>query len=166
MIKETKSRPLLPVDTEREPSGKPKRYNYFAFTLYPDSEEHKKIFDYVKGYLSEIMDVAWILHDRDCWDHDFFEDDILVHSKGDPKKPHIHVVYRPNISTVAGQIKFWGGLISHIEGVNNIQGQMIYLLHKDFPSQINEYKSEYKPEELHCSDKWRAYVVGQNSHFV
>lgn len=166
MEKETKSRPLLSDDTEREKSGKPRRYDYFAFDLYPDCEDHKKIFEYVKGYLSDIMDVAWILHDRDRWDHDVFEDNVLVHAKGDPKKPHIHVVYHPKRSTVAGQIKFWGGLLSHVEGVNNIQGQMIYLLHKDFPSMINEYKSEYCVEELHCSDKWRAYVVGQNSHFV
>lgn len=166
MEKATKSRPLLPDDTVREPSGKPKRYNYFAFDLYLDCEDHKKVFEYVKGYLSDIMDVAWIIHDRDRWDHDVYENDVLVHAKGDPKKPHLHVVYRPNISTVAGQVKFWGGLISHIEGINNIQGQMIYLLHRDFPSKLNEYKAEYSPDELHCSDKWRAYVVGQNSHFV
>ena len=164
--KKTKSRPLLPADTVRDTGGKPKRYDYFVFDLYPDCEDHKKIFDYVKGYLSDIMDVAWILHDRDRWDHDVIEGGVLKYAKGDPKKPHIHVVYHPKRSTVAGQIKFWGGLLSHIEGVNNIQGQMIYLLHKDFPSTINDYKAEYNVDELHCSDNWRAYVVGQNSHFV
>lgn len=166
MEKETKSRPLLPEDTERDKSGKPKRYNYFAFLLYPDCPEHLKILEYVRGYLSDIMDVAWILHDRDRWTEDVCEGDQLLHKKGDVKKPHYHVVYRPNTSTVAGQIKFWGGLLDKVVGVENIQGQMIYLLHKDFPSKINEFKAEYSPDELHCSDKWKAYVVGQNSHFV
>lgn len=166
MEKETKSRPLLPVDTERDKSGKPKRYNYFAFILYPDCLEHQKIFEYVRGYLSDIMDVAWILHDRDRWPDDVFEGEQLLHKKNDVKKPHYHVIYRPNTSTVAGQIKFWGGLLDKVVGVENIQGQMIYLLHKDFPSKLNEFKAEYSPDELHCSDKWKAYVVGQNSHFV
>lgn len=166
MEKKTKSRPLLPEDTERDKSGKPKRYNYFAFILYPDCPEHLKILEYVRGYLSDIMDVAWILHDRDRWDEDVTEGDQLLHKKGDVKKPHYHVVYRPNTSTVAGQIKFWGGLLQKVVGVENIQGQIIYLLHKDFPSRINEFKAEYSPDELHCADKWRAYVVGQNSHFV
>lgn len=166
MEKETKSRPLLPEDTERDKSGKPKRYNYFAFILYPDCPEHIKILEYVRGYLSDIMDVAWILHDRDRCSEDVTEGGQLLHKQGDVKKPHYHVVYRPNTSTVAGQIKFWGGLLDKIVGVENIQGQMIYLLHKDFPSKINDFKSEYSPDELHCSDKWRAYVVGQNSHFV
>ena len=166
MKKETKSRPLLPEDTERDKSGKPKRYNYFAFLLYPDCPEHLKILEYVRGYLSDIMDVAWILHDRDRWSDDVFEGDQLLHKKGDVKKPHYHVVYRPNTSTVAGQIKFWGGLLDKVVGVENIQGQMIYLLHKDFPSKLNEFKAEYSPDELHCSDKWKAYVVVQNSHFV
>lgn len=166
MEKETKSRPLLPEDTERDKSGKPKRYNYFAFILYPDCPEHIKILEYVRGYLSDIMDVAWILHDRDRWSDDVFEGGQLLHKQGDVKKPHFHVVYRPNTSTVAGQIKFWGGLLGKVVGVENIQGQMIYLLHKDFPSKLNEFKAEYSPDELHCSDKWRAYVVGQISHFV
>ena len=166
MKKETKSRPLLPEDTERDKSGKPKRYNYFAFILYPDCPEHIKILEYVRGYLSDIMDVAWILHDRDRWSEDVSEGGQLLHKQGDVKKPHFHVVYRPNTSTVAGQIKFWGGLLDKIVGVENIQGQIIYLLHKDFPSKLNDYKSEYSPDELHCSDKWKAYVVGQNSHFV
>ena len=166
MIKETKSRPLLPEDTEREKSGKPKRYNYFAFILYPDCPEHVKILEYVRGYLSDIMDVAWILHDRDRWSEDVTEGGQLLHKQGDVKKPHYHIIYRPNTSTVAGQIKFWGGLLDKIVGVENIQGQMIYLLHKDFPSKVNEFKAEYSPDELHCSDKWKAYVIGQNSHFV
>lgn len=166
MEKETKSRPLLPEDTERDKSGKPKRYNYFAFILYPDCPEHIKIFEYVRGYLSDIMDVAWILHDRDRWSEDVSEGGQLLHKQGDEKKPHYHVIYRPNTSTVAGQIKFWGGLLGKVVGVENIQGQMIYLLHKDFLSKINEFKAEYSPDELHCCDKWRAYVVGQNSHFV
>lgn len=166
MQKETKSRPLLPEDTERDRSGKPKRYNYFAFILYPDCPEHIKILDYVRGYLSDIMDVAFILHDRDRWAEDVSEGGQLLHKQGDVKKPHYHVVYRPNTSTVAGQIKFWGGLLDKIVGVENIQGQMIYLLHKDFPSKINEFKAEYSPDELHCTDKWKAYVTGQNSHFV
>lgn len=166
MEKETKSRPLLPEDTVRDKSGKPKRYNYFAFILYPDCPEHIKIFDYVRGELSDIMDVAWILHNRDCWAEDVSEGGQLLHKQGDVKKPHYHIVYRPNTSTVAGQIKFWGGLLDKIVGVENIQGQMIYLLHKDFPSKINEFKAEYSPDELHCSDKWKAYVVGQSSHFV
>lgn len=159
--KKTKLRPLLPEDTERDKSGKPKRYNYFAFVLYPDCEEHKKIFEYVKGFLSDIMDVAWILHDRDE-----YEEDSEEHKAGEKKKPHYHVVYRPNTSTVAGQLKFWGGLLDKVVGVENIQGHIIYLLHKDFPSKINDFKSEYSPDELHCCDKWKAYVVGQNSHFV
>lgn len=166
MEKETKSRPLLPEDTERDKSGKPKRYNYFAFILYPDCPEHIKILEYVCGYLSDIMDVAWILHDRDRWDVDVYEGRQLLHKQGDVKKPHYHVVYHPNTSTVAGQIKFWGGLLGKVVGVENIQGQMIYLLHKDFPSKLNEFKAEYSPDELHCSDKWKSYVVGQNSHFV
>lgn len=166
MEKETKSRPLLPKDIERDKSGKPKRYNYFAFILYPDCPEHIKILEYVRGYLSDIMDVAWILHDRDRWSEDVSEGGHLLHKQGDKKKPHYHVVYRPNMSTVAGQIKFWGGLLSNVVGVENIQGQMIYLLHKDFPSKLNEYKSEYSLDELHCSDKWKAYVAGQSSHFV
>lgn len=166
MEKETKSRPLLPEETERDKRGKPKRYNYFGFILYPDCPEHIKILEYVRGYLSDIMDVAWILHDRDLWDEDVFEGGQLLHKKGDVKKPHYHVVYRPNTSTVAGQIKFWGGLLDKIVGVENIQGQIIYLLHKDFPSKLNEFKAEYSPDELYCSDKWRAYVVGQNTHFV
>ena len=165
--KETKGKPLLPLDTERDSKGKPRRFDYFAFILYPDCEEHKKILEYVKGFLSDIMDVAYILHNRDKWDEDAYDDDgNIIHKKGDSKKPHYHVVYHPRRSTVAGQIKFWGGLISHIEGVSNIQGQMIYLLHKDFPSKLNEFKAEYSPDELHCSDKWKAFVVGQNSHFV
>lgn len=166
MEKETKTRPLLPEDTERDKSGKPKRYNYFAFILYLDCPEHIKILEYVRGYLSDIMDVAWILHDRDRWSEDVSEGGQLLHKQGDVKKPHYHVVYRPNTSTVAGQMKFWGGLLGKIVGVENIQGQMIYLLHKDFPSKLNEFKAEYSPDELHCSDKWKAYVVGQNSHFV
>ena len=166
MEKETKSRPLLSEDTERDKSGKPKRYNYFAFILYPDCPEHVKILEYVRGYLADIMDVAWILHDRDRWAEDVSEGGQILHKQGDVKKPHYHVVYRPNTSTVAGQIKFWGGLLGKVVGVENIQGQMIYLLHKDFPSKLNEFKAEYSPDELHCSDKWRAYVVGQNSHFV
>lgn len=167
MEKETKSRPLLPEDTERDKSGKPKRYNYFGFILYPDCLEHQKIFEYVRGYLSDIMDVAYILHDRDQWDEDKFDNNgVLLHKKGDEKKPHYHVIYRPNTSTVAGQLKFWGGLLDKVVGVENIQGQMIYLLHKDFPSKLNEFKAEYSPNELHCSDKWKAYVVGHHSHFV
>lgn len=166
MNKITKSRPLLSEDTERDKSGKPKRYNYFAFILYPDCPEHIKILEYVRGYLSDIMDVAWILHDRDRWGEDVTEGGQLLHKQGEVKKPHYHVVYRPNTSTVAGQIKFWGGLLDKVVGVENIQGQMIYLLHKDFPSKLNEFKAEYSPDELHCSDKWKAYVVGQNSHFV
>lgn len=166
MEKETKSRPLLPEDTERDKSGKPKRYNYFAFILYPDCPEHVKILEYVRGYLSDIMDVAWILHDRDRWSDDVYEGCQLLHKQGDVKKPHYHVVYRPNTSTVAGQIKFWSGLLGKVVGVENIQGQLIYLLHKDFSSKLNEFKAEYSPDELHCSDKWKSYVVGQNSHFV
>lgn len=167
MEKETKSRPLLPEVTERDRSGKPKRYNYFAFILYPDCLEHQKIFEYVRGYLSDIMDVAYILHDRDRWNEDKYDDDgVLLHNKGDLKKPHYHVVYRPNTSTVAGQVKFWGGLLDKVVGVENIQGQIIYLLHKDFPSKLNEYKAEYSVDDLHCCDKWKAYVVGQNLHFV
>ena len=164
--KKTKGMPLLPEDTKRDLNGKPKRYDYFAFILYPDCAEHQKIFEYVRGYLSDVMDVAYILHDRDKWDHDVVENGALKFALGDPKKPHYHVVYHPRRSTVAGQIKFWGGLLDMVVGVENIQGQMIYLLHKDFPSKINEFKSEYSPDELHCCDKWKAFVVGQNSHFV
>lgn len=157
----TKTRPLLPEDTARDSKGKPQRYNYFAFDLYPDCAEHMQILEYVRTYLSTIMDVAWIFHDRDE-----YEEDTEDHKEGERKKPHYHVVYHPNMSTVAGQIKFWGGKLSHIEGVSNIQGMIVYLLHKDFASSINPHKAEYRVEELHCSDKWKSYVVGQNAHFA
>lgn len=167
MKKDTKSRPLLPEDTPREKSGRPSRFDYFGFDLYPDCDEHMQILEYIRKTLSQIMDCAWILHDKDRWDKDVADGDgNIIHYKGDPKKAHYHVVYHPSRSTIAGQIKFWGGILDHIEGINNIQGQMLYLVHWDFPSKINEYKFEYSLDELHCCDKWKAFLVGHNAHFA
>lgn len=61
-------------------------YNFNIVTYLPVADVEK----YVSR--NNVKNYAFITHDKDVYDEDIYDGDTLLHSKGDLKEPHIHLV--------------------------------------------------------------------------
>lgn len=114
------------------------KYRSFACELYPEDDIHMKILDYIISY----FDYAYILHDKDIWDHEVVDNDnITIHKVGDLKKPHYHVIISFKNPRSLDKLKNELGL-KHLETCN-FYFYSRYLIHKDYPR-----KFQYDEREI------------------
>lgn len=139
------------------PKGDNKQHRNFGVILYPDCMEHMNMLDYLRNH-EYLFQIVYILHDRDVWD-----DDGEDHKKGDPKKPHYHVlIHKKNSCTLSAFLKFFRVWINYAEVISSYESQICYFLH-DTPDSM--HKTPYSPEELKGDKKLIRSAV-QSSNFV
>jgi len=113
---------------------------YWRLELYQDSAKA----DWIERLRNSGLPSSLILHDRDIWEEDKEVNGVL-HKKGDPKKPHWHVVAcwdGPTTYTVAKRLAdSLGALIPLVS--NNIRGSYEYLTHKNDPD-----KAQYDEKDI------------------
>lgn len=112
-----------------------KRSRTFALELYPEDDVHCVILDYIMAY----FDYAYILHDKDSFDSDIFDENgNLLHKSGDLKKPHWHVIIcfknQRSVQSLLDELR-----LDHIETCN-FYAYCRYLIHLDSPQKF-QYKS-------------------------
>lgn len=123
-----------------------KKSRSFALELYPEDETHCDVLDYIISF----FEYAYILHDKDRFDEDIFDEESkeLIHKAGDLKKPHWHVIIcfkNPrSVNSLKDELK-----LAHIETCN-FYAYSRYLIHKDSP-----LKYQYKKEEIHTNMQLR-----------
>lgn len=115
------------------------RARTIALELYPEDETHIDKLEFIKKHYT----YAYILHDKDLWEEDIKDEmtKIIIHHKGELKKPHWHVmlIFENPRSTdkIAKELD-----IKHVETCN-FYAYTRYLIHKDNPT-----KYQYREEEI------------------
>lgn len=105
---------------------------YICGILYPDdNENHKRALSIIqKNY-----DYLFICHDKDTYTFDVFDDNgVVIHSKGELKKPHYHILLHfinPRYTT--GVAKELGIEDNLLQKCSSADSYIIYLSHKDEP---------------------------------
>lgn len=105
----------------------------FVAVLYPEDESHVACIEKLKtgGY-----NFAAILHDKDV-----YEDG---EHKGEPKKPHWHIVVRfKNAVWNTAVAKELGITPNYLEACKNVDASLLYLVHYG-----NDEKAQYDYEEV------------------
>lgn len=122
------------------------RYRWFTCVLYPDCLEHNDMIKYLTTH-DPVFECAYILHDRDVYDEDVVdENNVVVHSKGELKKPHWHVLIhtKPQYELTAIR-KYFHIWEEHIEPVSNQYSVLLYMLHNTPDSM---HKAQYDFSEF------------------
>lgn len=124
------------------------RARNLALELYPEDETHVKKLEFIKKHYT----YAYILHDKDLWEEDIQDEmtKIIIHHKGELKKPHWHImlIFENPRSTekIAKELD-----LKHIETCN-FYAYARYLIHKDNPT-----KYQYNPKEIITNCELRIY---------
>lgn len=124
------------------------RARNIALELYPEDETHVEKLKFIKEHYT----YAYILHDKDLWEEDIQDEmtKIIIHHKGELKKPHWHVmlIFENPRSTdkIAKELD-----LKHVETCN-FYAYARYLIHKDNPT-----KYQYKEEEVITNCKLRIH---------
>lgn len=129
------------------------RSQYWAVVLY-DGEDptHAYIYDFIKRS---------------------FEYASIVHNQASPSEPktHRHLLYKTKSAyTIKGMIRLLGGIIEHVEPVNNFDGYLAYMVHRT-PAEWVEFqkgdtsKREYPITALEGSTRW-IQSIEQKAHYV
>lgn len=125
------------------------KFRTFTCVLYPEDDEHMKILEYITTY----YEYAYITHDNDVWDVETVDDDgITIHSVGEPKKTHIHVVINFKNPRSVDKLRAELGL-KHLETCN-FYFYIRYLIHKDYPK-----KYQYQEDEIITNMSLRVHNV-------
>ena len=101
----------------------------FRLLLYPDDPTHVSAIELLPGLG---IDYLYIQHTEDTWLAD--DEELGVHTVGDPKKPHWHVVIKftqPRWTT--GVAKLLGIKENYIKVCDSFDGALKYLLHYGWP---------------------------------
>ena len=119
----------------------------FVAVLYPEDPSHAAAMDKL---MSGGYDFAAILHDKDV-----YETDGTDHKKGDPKKPHWHVVIRfsPNALWNTAVAKDLGIEPNYLEKCRNLNKALTYLVHRD---QLDKF--QYDVEEVFGSESMKTIL--------
>jgi len=125
-------RPGAGRPTKEKANSKVEKSRYWAFCVYPESE--------VAGWRDILRRNAVAcaigpLHDRDVYEKDVFsEDGWLEHKKGDPVKPHFHILMAyegPTTSSNVLKLSERCGGTKFAEKVSSCKGYYEYLSHKN-----------------------------------
>jgi len=120
------------------------RKRAYTIILYPDSESYnyKEILDYIELNYAEY---AYILHDRDIYPADVKDDSTgqLLHSKGEIKKPHYHVLFKFKDGRSPSAVSKELGLEEHdLEIIKSWKAQVRYLIHLDDEDKVQYSRSD------------------------
>lgn len=122
--------------------GQPSKSRLLCMLLYPtDNEAHKKAL----ASLYKYYQVLTVCHDKDTYLYDESDEDgNIIHSAGELKKPHYHVLVQfrnPRyISGVAKELDIEEHLI---QKCNSFDSYVIYMTHRDEP-----LKYQYELKDL------------------
>lgn len=104
------------------------RAYWWTFLLYEDSTP--------KSWLSILessgAQICYIKHDQDTWDKDVIDGENIKYAKGDPKKPHYHVLLRWDNAKSWRQMYNYFRILgtSHFEIVKTPKHAFLYLTHE------------------------------------
>lgn len=124
------------------------RARNLSLELYPEDETHVKKLQFIMNHYT----YAYILHDKDIWEEDIKDEmtKIIIHQKGELKKPHWHIMLifqNPrSAEKIAKELD-----IKHIETCN-FYAYARYLIHKDQPT-----KYQYNPKDIITNCELRIY---------
>ena len=123
----------------------------FGCILYPDFDEnHRRFIKYIKDHSYQYQ-YAMIRHERDYWTEDDEEVIAGEHYAGEPKKWHVHFIFKQKErQTVESVKKYFAGWVTHIEKINSVRGSLNYFIH-DTPE--SSHKAQYLPTEIEGTPK-------------
>ena len=143
MAKRQYNKPLEVASTGNDLEG-----FFWELLLYPDEDpEHKQVFDiFTKNLFS---DIRWIVHDKDFHHEKRNENGELIYYDKQPKKPHVHMLWKTESRIKIDQVSALSHLPTHyISRVNSIAVRSQYLLHRDVQSLFDDYQHKYNDYEL------------------
>lgn len=125
------------------------RVRHFTLIFYGNEGELCKL---LRVYSPRIAHYAYILHDKDCYLEDIFEDDkkTIKHNKGDIEKAHFHVLisfHHPHTFTAVKKLFTTEVDKPRVEVVRDMVAQYRYLTHKDNPE-----KYQYPDRDIESND--------------
>ena len=121
---------------------------FWELLLYPDEDpEHKQVFDIFTKNL--FCNIRWIVHDKDFHHEKRDEQGNLIYYDKQPKKPHVHMLWKTESRIKIDQVSALSHLPTHyISRVNSIAVRSQYLLHRDVQSLFDDYQYKYQDYEL------------------
>lgn len=124
-------------------------YRYFALVLYPDCSEHMYLLRYIAEHSYQTAAV-WILHQPESSEDDGVE-----------KKQHYHVLYKTlKNSSPSAQVKFFAGMVKHVEPVSSEFSYALYMIHDTLES---TNKIHYSIDDVFTNDeKLKSKLFGKN----
>lgn len=155
--------------------------------FYPEKEEKDLVL--IDDLSAFGVQFAWILHDKDFWDHDsppvldketgevLFEEGERYH-KNDPKKKHVHLLLKFDSVVTDKYVKkllrkVFGEQVTLPIVCHNIRGYFNYLIH-DTDSARKKGKFQYPPEKRICEngfhaafdDEEKAKILAAIDHYI
>lgn len=155
-------------DLQKVEIVQPKRSRAFGVILYPDEDvKHAFLLDWLCKY----EHVIWIKHDMDRYVSDVIEDGVLIHKKGDFKKPHIHLMFLYDQPKTLNPIikkftEFYNCDLKpseqieafHVECISSVNDYVLYMLHRTLQAQY-ENKYQYNPLLIQGDKKLAAEIL-------
>ncbi len=141
------------------------RFRNYGLITYHSEEVVKMV---LQVHAKRIRHWAYILHDKDTYEHDVYEKDEkgnttanLLHRKGDIKEKHFHLLLCMNnaMSLAAVRNLFPTGANTLGQGIRDKSDCFNYLNHKDKPE-----KYQYPDEAIICDnpDYWKSIQGGED----
>ena len=124
------------------------RAYWWTFLIYDESAP-KDWFDVLESSGAQI---SYIYHDKDVLDRDVYDGkdkEIILHKKGEPKKPHYHILVRWNTAKSWKQMYSYFSCLgtSHFEVVKTPSHAYLYLTHETDKS-IKDKKHLYPASDI------------------
>lgn len=117
------------------------RFRHFGIIFYGTAIELDSI---LLKYMERISNYAYILHDKDIYDDTLIDDDgHVVHTKGDIKKPHYHILvdfYNACSVNACSKLFITETDNPKVVAINDMVASYRYLTHKDDKNQY-QYSS-------------------------
>lgn len=121
-----------------------------------------KLIELLNDYKARIAHYVYIRHDSDVYEDDVFENDEIVHKKGDLKKPHFHVIidtYNAATCTAIKRLFTTEEDKPRVMPINDQQAVYEYLWHKNNPEKYQYSKKCLQSDNLDYYE--RLCVSGQ-----
>ena len=143
----------------------PPRYRCFGFILYPlEDEKHA----FLLKWVIDNERCVFINHNRDVYTEDVFDNDTVVHCKGELKKEHTHLlIYFSEPKTLESIQKVYNKFVSYIEPISSVFAQIRYFTHTDLES-VYSGKTLYRIDELNGDTDLisKAFGIKKDCHSV
>lgn len=118
-------------DAPRSDCGAIKTLCNFELEIYPDNVDDM----YILHKCTSLWKYAYCLHDKDVYEEDRYDEEDetkLIHSKGQQKKPHYHLlVFLPNTTQIHIIKEFLNIPYNRIQTVKSAKSAIRYLIHLD-----------------------------------